>query len=266
MQFYTLDHEKDEILIAVMNLPNQYKTLVYLYYYEGYASIEIAKLLKKPQSMVCTQLKKARQILKKYWRGKTMNEKIRNSWDKIRPSEIQKEKMWKQIVMQSLKKKSTQSLSLVLIGIIVLLASIELLDIYQHRGARNAGPVNLNVNADQIFINQVEIVNRACDFDGKAERLEINLPLNSLPSQPKLADVWSIAISAKDCLGCYNVLYQYNLFFEDKDKAQTIALMISDKAIPLVLHSISRRRRQKICDSRNSSNDSSKQSVLLFIF
>lgn len=69
MQFYTLDQENDQILLAVMNLPNQYKTLVYLYYYEGYSSVEIAKLLKKPQSTIRTQLKKARQILKNELEG-----------------------------------------------------------------------------------------------------------------------------------------------------------------------------------------------------
>lgn len=163
-----------------------------------------------------------------------MNEKIRNSWDKIQPSEIQKEKMRKQIVMQSKKKKKSEdALNLVLIGIIVLLLSIKLVDLYQRGEVKNTSLTDLNADADQIFINQMDIEKYALDIHAKGEMLEIDFPLNSLPSQPKLAYVWSIAISTEDCLGCYNLLYQYNLFFEDKAKDQRIELMISDKGIPL---------------------------------
>lgn len=49
----------------VMALPEKYKTAVYLYYYEGYNSREIAKLLAKPESTIRTYLQKAKQILKK---------------------------------------------------------------------------------------------------------------------------------------------------------------------------------------------------------
>ena len=35
--------EQNEILIKVLSLPQKYKTAIYLYYYEGYSSVEIAK-------------------------------------------------------------------------------------------------------------------------------------------------------------------------------------------------------------------------------
>ena len=54
----------DEVLQAVMDLPNKYKAVVYLYYYEGYSSVEIAEILKKPQSTVRNYLHDARAILK----------------------------------------------------------------------------------------------------------------------------------------------------------------------------------------------------------
>lgn len=54
----------DDVLNVVMELPEKYKTVVYLYYYEGYSGKEIADILKKPQSTVRNYLRDARAILK----------------------------------------------------------------------------------------------------------------------------------------------------------------------------------------------------------
>ena len=54
----------DDAFKAVMELPERYKNVVYLYYYEGYATAEIARILKKPQSTVRVHLHEARKILK----------------------------------------------------------------------------------------------------------------------------------------------------------------------------------------------------------
>ncbi len=56
--------EVDETLQAVMALPEKYKTVVYLYYYEGYNSVEISKILLKPQSTIRNYLCEARNILR----------------------------------------------------------------------------------------------------------------------------------------------------------------------------------------------------------
>ncbi len=56
--------EVDETLQAVMALPEKYKTVVYLYYYEGYTSVEISKILLKPQSTIRNYLCEARNILR----------------------------------------------------------------------------------------------------------------------------------------------------------------------------------------------------------
>jgi len=56
--------EVDEVLDAVMSLPNKFKTVVYLYYYEGYNSAEIAKMLSKPQNTILYHMSEARKILK----------------------------------------------------------------------------------------------------------------------------------------------------------------------------------------------------------
>jgi len=46
------------------NLKPKYRTVIYLYYYEGYSAKEIAAILKTPQATVLTQLKRARELLK----------------------------------------------------------------------------------------------------------------------------------------------------------------------------------------------------------
>ena len=52
------------MLQAITGLPNKYKTVIYLYYYEGYDSAQIAKLLQKPNSTVRNYLREARLLLK----------------------------------------------------------------------------------------------------------------------------------------------------------------------------------------------------------
>ena len=54
----------DETLLAVMELPEKYKTAVYLYYYEGYSGKEIAAMLQKPASTVRNRLRAARALLR----------------------------------------------------------------------------------------------------------------------------------------------------------------------------------------------------------
>lgn len=56
--------EIDETLEAVMALPDKYKSTIYLYYYEGYDSMEIAAMLKKPPSTVRNYLHKGRNLLR----------------------------------------------------------------------------------------------------------------------------------------------------------------------------------------------------------
>lgn len=56
--------EIDDTFTVVMGLPNKYKTVVYLYYYEGYSSVEISNLLRKPQSTIRNYLHEARNVLR----------------------------------------------------------------------------------------------------------------------------------------------------------------------------------------------------------
>jgi RNA polymerase sigma-70 factor (ECF subfamily) len=52
------------VLEAVVNLPKEYKTLVYMYYYEDYSTTEIASYLRLPQATVRSKLARARKRLK----------------------------------------------------------------------------------------------------------------------------------------------------------------------------------------------------------
>lgn len=56
---------EDEVYAAILELPDKYKTVVYLYYYEGYKTKEIAKMLHRPASTIRNDLTQARRLLKK---------------------------------------------------------------------------------------------------------------------------------------------------------------------------------------------------------
>ena len=58
-----------ELLEAVLALPEKYKDVVYLYYYEGYRAEEIGRLLGKKANTVYTLLTRARQLLKEKLEG-----------------------------------------------------------------------------------------------------------------------------------------------------------------------------------------------------
>ena len=54
----------NSVLEAILSLPTEYKTVVYMYYYEGYSTEEIAKHLRCPSATVRTRLARARKLLR----------------------------------------------------------------------------------------------------------------------------------------------------------------------------------------------------------
>ncbi|HCW04713.1 MAG TPA: RNA polymerase sigma factor [Clostridium sp.] len=54
----------DETLEKVMKLPIKYKTAIYMYYYEGFTTVEIAKILGKKESTIRGYLHSGRKYLK----------------------------------------------------------------------------------------------------------------------------------------------------------------------------------------------------------
>lgn len=53
----------NEVLDAILALPPDYKDAVYMYYYEGYTTVEIARHLNCPESTVRSRLSRARKQL-----------------------------------------------------------------------------------------------------------------------------------------------------------------------------------------------------------
>lgn len=57
-------HEIDETMEAILRLPEKYKTVVYLFYYEGYTAREIARMLGEKPNTVSSRIGRARLLLK----------------------------------------------------------------------------------------------------------------------------------------------------------------------------------------------------------
>lgn len=55
---------ESEMLKVILDLPKRYKDAIYLHYYEGYSTAEVAQILKKPQSTIRNHLSEARKLLK----------------------------------------------------------------------------------------------------------------------------------------------------------------------------------------------------------
>lgn len=66
--------EENDVYGVVCNLPQNYRTVVYLLYYEGYKVHEISKLMSKPEGTIKIWLYRAREILKQELEGGFENE------------------------------------------------------------------------------------------------------------------------------------------------------------------------------------------------
>jgi len=56
--------EINEVLAAILELPHDQKTVVYMYYYEGYSTADISSYLRCPHATVRSRLSRARKNLK----------------------------------------------------------------------------------------------------------------------------------------------------------------------------------------------------------
>lgn len=60
-----------EVLDAVLSLPEKYKDVIYLHYYEGYSASEIGKILNKKENTVYSLLSRGRGLLKNFLTDET---------------------------------------------------------------------------------------------------------------------------------------------------------------------------------------------------
>jgi len=61
--------ERSALFEAVMDLPVKYRSVIHLFYYEGYKTKEIAEILGIREAAVRTRLKRARGLLKEQLNG-----------------------------------------------------------------------------------------------------------------------------------------------------------------------------------------------------
>lgn len=66
---YEEHYADNTVLASVMNLPEKYREVVILHYYQGLASPEIAHILKLPQATILTRLHRARKLLESELKG-----------------------------------------------------------------------------------------------------------------------------------------------------------------------------------------------------
>lgn len=73
VSFY-LDEEENEVLEAVLRLPEKYRSVIHLYYYEEYSIQEIASILNKKPATIGTCLARGRKLLKSKLAGGFVDE------------------------------------------------------------------------------------------------------------------------------------------------------------------------------------------------
>ncbi len=64
-----IPEEESEVYLAVMKLPEKYRAVIHLFYYEDFSVSEIADILNSKESTVKSQLLRARAILKETLKG-----------------------------------------------------------------------------------------------------------------------------------------------------------------------------------------------------
>ncbi len=62
--YWDNDEKRRDVLENLLRLPEKYRTVLYLYYYEDYSVREISKMLDRKESTLQTQLSKGRARLK----------------------------------------------------------------------------------------------------------------------------------------------------------------------------------------------------------
>lgn len=61
--FY-IQEEEGELLRCISGMPQKYRDVLYLFYYEGYTAVEIAAIMHRKENTIYTWLGRARKILK----------------------------------------------------------------------------------------------------------------------------------------------------------------------------------------------------------
>ena len=63
------NQDEGELLELLEGLPEKYRAVLHLYYYEGYATEEIGAILGRSPGTVRSQLSRGRALLRDAWKG-----------------------------------------------------------------------------------------------------------------------------------------------------------------------------------------------------
>jgi RNA polymerase sigma factor (sigma-70 family) len=58
------DKTENDVIRQVLSLPQKYRDVIYLYYYEGYSVPEISKILRSKENTIYSHLHRAKSLLK----------------------------------------------------------------------------------------------------------------------------------------------------------------------------------------------------------
>jgi RNA polymerase sigma factor (sigma-70 family) len=106
MPVWEEDELSREVRSKLFALPERYKTVLYLYYFEGYTTKEIADILKRNESTIRTQLQRGRERLKIDLGGGFMGDKhINEIFESLTPTTEQEDKMIYNIITKNKKQK-----------------------------------------------------------------------------------------------------------------------------------------------------------------
>ncbi len=73
MEPFYIQEEDRPVLDAVLRLPDKYRNVIYLFYYEGYTAVEIARILNMRENTVYTWLSRGRVKLKEELGGELLD-------------------------------------------------------------------------------------------------------------------------------------------------------------------------------------------------
>lgn len=71
---FTMNESQSEILETVLSLPDKYKIVIHLYYYEGYSLNEISEIIGVKISTLQTRLQRGRKLLEKKFKEENIYE------------------------------------------------------------------------------------------------------------------------------------------------------------------------------------------------
>lgn len=69
-----MQKNEGELLDCILRMPSKYRNVLYLFYYEGYTAVEVAKIMNRKENTIYTWLDRARKALKEQLGGEPIGQ------------------------------------------------------------------------------------------------------------------------------------------------------------------------------------------------